>query len=52
MILKDEAKYPKSGRTRVRKNFPSDYAWGFDFAPEFLSRIIDTQIQHFDGIDR
>ncbi len=52
VILKDEAKYPKSGRTRLRKNFPSDYAWGFDFAPEFLSRIIETQVQHFDGIDR
>lgn len=51
-ILKDEAKFPKSGRTRLRKNFPSDYAWGFDFAPEFLSRIIETQVQHFDSIDR
>ena len=35
-----------------RKNFPTDYAWGFDFAPEFLARIIDTQVEHFASIDR
>lgn len=52
VILKDEVKFPESGRTRIRKNFPSDYAWGFDFAPELLSRIIETHVEHFDTVDR
>ena len=52
VILRDEAKFPKAGRTKIRKNFPSDYAWGFDFAPEFLARSIAAQVEHFDGIDR
>jgi hypothetical protein len=52
VILEDEAKFPKSGRTRIRKNFPTDYAWGFDAAPEFLARSVETQIEHFDSVDR
>ncbi|MFO0667410.1 MAG: hypothetical protein U0174_25895 [Polyangiaceae bacterium] len=51
-ILADEAKFPKAGRTKVRKSFPTDYTWSFDFPPEAFVRTIETQIVHYDGVDR
>lgn len=50
-VLAREADYPKAGRTRIRKNFPADYAWAFDFRPEFVARIIETQVSHFDSVE-
>lgn len=44
--------FRSDGRTKLRKNFPSDYAWGFDFAPELLARTIQKQVEHFDSVDR
>lgn len=51
VILADEAKFPKAGRTKLRKSFPTDYTWSFDFAPEQFVRTIESQIVHYDSID-
>ena len=50
-VLSDPS-LPMSGRTRVRKNFPADYVWSFDFGGEVLARLIERQVQHFDSVDR
>ena len=52
VILGDEAKFPKSGRTKIRRSFPTDYTWSFDFAPEAFVRTIEAQVTHYDGVDR
>jgi hypothetical protein len=43
---------PASGRTKVRANFPADYVWSFDFGGEELARILERQVEHYDGVDR
>ena len=41
-VLADEAAFPAAGRTRVRKNFPADYLFALESAPERLARIVQT----------
>ena len=33
VILGDSNAFPSAGRTKLRKSFPTDYTWSFDFAP-------------------
>ena len=51
-ILADAATFPRSGRTQLRKSFPSDYVWSFGAPPDFLARVVEAQVSHFDAIDR
>lgn len=51
-ILANEALFPKSGRTKVRRNFPSDYLWAFDAPPEQLARVVERQVTHYDAVER
>jgi hypothetical protein len=50
-ILADETTFPRSGRTKLRKAFPTDYIWSFDTNPEKLARIIEARVNHFDSVD-
>ena len=51
-ILAAPDKFPQASRTRVRKNFPSDYLWAVTNAPERLAGVIDDQLRHYDQVDR
>ncbi len=51
-ILAAPDKFPQASRTRVRKNFPSDYLWAVTNAPERLAGVIDDQVKHYDQVDR
>ena len=51
-ILAAPDKFPQASRTRVRKNFPSDYLWAVTNAPERLAGVIDDQLKHYDQVDR
>jgi hypothetical protein len=51
-ILAAPASFPKTARTKLRKNFPMDYLWAVGSAPERLAGIIDEQVQHYDLVDR
>jgi hypothetical protein len=51
-ILGAPDKFPQASRTRVRKNFPSDYLWAVTNAPERLAGVIDDQVKHYDQVDR
>jgi hypothetical protein len=51
-ILADQTKFPKAGRTKLRKNFPADYLWALTSAPERLVGVVDDQVRHYDSVDR
>lgn len=51
-ILGAPDKFPQASRTRIRKNFPSDYLWAVTSAPERLAGVIDDQVKHYDQVDR
>ena len=51
-ILAAPDKFPQAARTRVRKNFPTDYLWAVTSAPENLAGVIDDQVKHYDEVDR
>lgn len=51
-ILADPVRFPKASRTKLRKNFPMDYLWAVNNAPERLAGIIDDQVKHYDSVDR
>jgi hypothetical protein len=44
-VLSDEAKFPKAGRTKVRKNFITDYTFSLDKRPEMLRAMIQNQVE-------
>jgi hypothetical protein len=50
-VLADPDRFPMSGRTRVRNNFPSDYLFAATAPPESLDHIIDAQVSYFDTVD-
>ena len=51
-ILAAPDKFPEASRTKLRKNFPTDYLWAMSSAPERLAGIIDDQVRHYDAVDR
>ena len=51
-VLAADARFPKSGRTKLRANFPADYVWSLTAKPELLIESIAQQIVHYDGVDR
>jgi hypothetical protein len=51
-VLADERKFPSQGRTKTRQNFPTDYVFAISSPPEGLGQISQTQIEHFDAVDR
>lgn len=51
-ILFAPDRFPQASRTRVRKNFPTDYLWAVTSAPERLAGVIDDQVKHYDQVDR
>lgn len=51
-ILADPVRFPKASRTKLRKNFPTDYLWAISSAPERLAGVIDDQVRHYDSVDR
>ena len=48
----DAAKFPEQGRTKIRKNFPSDYVFAAMSAPESLAQSMQAQLEHYDSVDR
>jgi hypothetical protein len=46
-ILADAAKFPKSGRTKIRQVFPSDYSWSIFHGPELLAGTLDARIRAY-----
>jgi mono/diheme cytochrome c family protein len=51
-ILADQTTFPEAGRTKVRKNFPTDYMFAAMSAPESLAQAIQAKVAHYDTIDR
>jgi hypothetical protein len=51
-VLADDKLFPDFGRTKIRKNFPADYLFAAVQPPESISNIMQTQVEHFDTIDR
>jgi len=51
-ILADPVRFPQTARTKLRKNFPTDYLWAISSAPERLAGVIDDQVRHYDSVDR
>jgi hypothetical protein len=51
-VLADERKFPSQGRSKTRQNFPTDYVFAISSPPEGLGQISQTQIEHFDTVDR
>jgi hypothetical protein len=50
-ILASEEKFPKAGREKMRTNFPMDYTFALNGAPENLVGVFSSQIQHHDAHD-
>jgi len=44
-VLADETKFPKAGRTKVRKNFITDYTFSIDKRPELLRAAMQNQVE-------
>ncbi|MBX3222062.1 MAG: hypothetical protein KF795_16210 [Labilithrix sp.] len=51
-VLADPVRFPEAGRTKVRKNFPADYLFAASAPPESLAQTIQTQVAHYDSVDR
>jgi hypothetical protein len=51
-VLGDNASFPEFGRTKIRKNFPADYAFAAMQPPESIAGLMQAQVEHFDTIDR
>jgi hypothetical protein len=51
-ILGAPDKFPAASRTKVRKNFPTDYTWALTSAPERLVGVIEDQVKHYDAVER
>lgn len=51
-ILAARDRFPSSSRTKLRKNFPTDYFWAMTSAPERLAGVIEDQVKHYDQVDR
>lgn len=51
-ILADSARFPEAGRTKVRKNFPADYVFAAAQPPESIAQMMQSQLDHYDQIDR
>ncbi len=50
-VIGNNAKHPKSGRTKERASFPTDYSWSYDHAPEAFSEVIRSAVQNYDAVD-
>ena len=50
--IADPTKFPERGRTKIRKNFPTDYIFAAMSAPESLAQTIQRQLEHYDSVDR
>ena len=50
-ILADPVTFPKSGRTKLRTAFPSDYLWSFNANPDKLAQDIEARIDYYDTVD-
>lgn len=51
-VLENEEKFPRAGRTQVRKRFPADYMFAATSAPEGIATILQSHVAHFEQIDR
>lgn len=51
-VLGDATAFPDFGRTKVRKNFPADYVFAAVQPPESIASGMQTQVEHFDSVDR
>ncbi len=51
-VLADPVKFPKSGNTKVRKNFRTDYTFALTGPSEGLAAVQDNLVQHYDSVDR
>ena len=51
-VLSDGTLFPDFGRTKIRKNFPADYVFAAVQPPESIANIMQTQVEHFDTVDR
>jgi len=51
-VLGDNATFPEFGRTKIRKNFPADYAFAALQPPESIAQLMQTQVEHFETVDR
>ena len=51
-VLADATAFPDFGRTKIRKNFPSDYVFAAVQPPESIASGMQTQVEHFDSVDR
>ena len=55
-VLSDAATYPRTGRTRVRASFPTDYSWAFATpdspdAKDRLQRMVVNRMRAYEGAD-
>jgi len=51
-VLADPVAFPEFGRTKIRKNFPADYAFAAMQPPESVAGIMQAQVEHYDTVDR
>lgn len=50
-VLANPVSFPNSGRTKIRKNFPTDYVFAASAPPEGLAQVIQSKIAHYDTVD-
>ncbi|MBS2014129.1 MAG: hypothetical protein JST00_14660 [Deltaproteobacteria bacterium] len=51
-VLGDNTAFPEFGRTKIRKNFPVDYAFAALQPPESVAGLMQQQVEHFELVDR
>lgn len=51
-VLGDPARFPEIGKKKIRKNFPTDYVFAALQPPESIAGLMQSQVDHYDTIDR